>query len=156
MRFVRDEVANLAWAVEHRIESAAGRAVDLVGRAPGPNRGRARGRRRGGLELSTPVPGHWVPLVPVRLGPGGAIRLQRGRVPVRRASRGRPRGRILEPGRRLLIQEEEVLRTGCGVVRRYQSARGDEGRLHTWVGRRKGPGRGEGSSGLVFDHLETD
>jgi len=26
----------------------------------------------------------------------------------------------------------------------------------TWVGRRKGPGRGEGISGLVFDELETD
>ena len=36
-------------------------------------------------------------------------------------------------------------------MRRFQSARGPDGRLHVWVGRRKGPGRGEGSSSLEFD-----
>jgi hypothetical protein len=34
VRFVRDEVANLAWAIEHRIESVAGRPVDLAARTP--------------------------------------------------------------------------------------------------------------------------
>jgi hypothetical protein len=32
--FVRDEAANLAWAVEHRVESATGRPVDLAARRP--------------------------------------------------------------------------------------------------------------------------
>jgi hypothetical protein len=155
VRFVRDEVANLAWALEQRIESAAGRAVDLVGRTPvEPPEPAGDGQWR--LDLSTSVPAQWVPLVPVRLGQGGGIWLQRGRVPVPGGGSRGARGRILEPWRRLLIQEDEVLSTGVRVVRRYQSARGVDGRLHTWVGRRKGPGRGQGSSGLVFDHLETD
>ena len=157
VRFTRDEVANLAWAVEHRVESAAGRPVDLAARAPGQG-GAAEppADDRWRLVLSTPVPDNWVPLVPVRLGPGGAIRLQRGRVPVPGGTSRGARGRILEPERRLLLHEEEVLRTGVRVVRRFQSARDTGGRLHTWVGRRKGPGRGEGTSGLVFDDLETE
>jgi hypothetical protein len=54
----------------------------------------------------------------------------------------------------LLLHEEEIPRAGIRVVRRFQSARDPSGRLHTWVGRRKGPGRGDGSSGLDFDVLE--
>ena len=157
VRFTRDEVANLAWAVEHRVESAAGRPVDLAARARGPaGAAEPAADNRWRLVLSTPVPDHWVPLVPVRLGAGGAIRLQRGRVPVPGGTSRGARGQILEPERRLLLHEEEVLRTGVRVVRRFQSARDTEGRLHTWVGRRKGPGRGEGTSGLVFDDLETE
>ncbi len=156
VRFVRDEVANLAWAVEHRIESAAGRPVDLAARAPAPGRAEHSEDDRWRLVLSTSVPDHWVPLVPVRLGAGGSIRLQRGRVPMPGGPSRGARGRILEPQRRLLMHEDEVLRTGVRVVRRFQSARDTNGRLHTWVGRRKGPGRGEGTSGLVFDELETD
>ena len=156
VRFVRDEVGNLAWAVEHRVESPAGRPVDLAARAPAPADGADQpvDPDRWRLVLSTPVPDHWVPLLPVRLGEGGAIRLQRGRVPVPGGTSRGARGTILEPRRRLLIHEDEVLRTGVRIVRRFQSARDSKGRLHTWIGRRKGPGRGDGSSGLVFDDLE--
>jgi hypothetical protein len=159
VRLVRDEVGNLAWAVERRVESAAGRPVDLTARAASladaPDEP-ATEDDRWRLVLSTAPPEAWVPLVPVRLGAGGAIRLQRGRVPVAgRGTRG-ARGRILEPERRLLLHEEEVLSTDVAIVRRFQSARDQRGRLHTWVGRRKGPTRGQGTSGLVFDVLETD
>jgi hypothetical protein len=157
VRFVRDEVANLAWAVEHRIESAAGRPVDLAARAPAAGVAAEQpDDDRWHLVLSTSVPDQWIPLMPVRLGAGGSIRLQRGRVPVPGGGSRGARGRILEPQRRLLIHEDEVLSTGIRIVRRFQSARDTEGRLHTWVGRRKGPGRGEGASGLTFDELETD
>jgi len=161
VRFVRDEVGNLGWAVEHRIESRAGRPVDLAARdtsplAAGTEPGAHPDDDRWRFVLSTPVRSHWIPLVPVRLGADGAIRLQRGRVPVAGGTTRGARGRILEPDRRLRIHEEEILRTGVRVVRRFQSARDAEGLLHTWVGRRKGPGRGEGTSGLSFDVLETD
>lgn len=158
VRLVRDEVGNLAWAVERRVESAAGRPVDLAARAPAPaeEAAEAGGEDRWRLVLSTAPPDWWVPLVPVRLGAGGAIRLQRGRVPVAGATTRGARGRILEPQRRLLLHEEEVLSTAVGIVRRFQSARDQHGRLHTWVGRRKGPTREQATSGLVFDVLETD
>ena len=165
--FLRDEMANLAWAVESRVESVTGRAVDVAARGGSPPAstavaaGEADDRWR--FVLSTPVPAHWVPLIPVRLteaaGSGatdGTIMFQRGRLPVSGdpgQTRG-ARGRILVPQHRLLIHEEEIPRSGIRVVRRYQSARDAAGRLHTWVGRRKGAGRGEGDSGLRFDVLE--
>jgi hypothetical protein len=80
---------------------------------------------------------------------------QRGRIPVNDnldTTRGAI-GNILMPQHRLIIHEEEIPRAGIRVVRRFQSARDANGHLHTWVGRRKGPGRGEGKSGLVFDKL---
>jgi hypothetical protein len=163
VRFLRDELANLAWAIEQRVESVAGRPVDVAARRGSP----AVERSPGGadewdLVLSTQVPSHWVPLVPVRLvdedggATSGQIMFQRGRVPVS-GQPGESRGafgRILVPDRRLLVHEDEIPRAGIRVVRRFQSARDPAGKLHTWVGRRKGPGRGEGHSGLEFDVLD--
>jgi hypothetical protein len=165
VRFLRDELANVAWAVEDRVESRAGNPVDVAARGPRPV---VETRGRGDdddweLTLSTPVPGHWVPLLPVRLVDDPAqpadraqIMFQRGRVPVPGGS-GRTRGalgEILVPDRRLLIHEDEIPSAGLRVIRRFQSARGADGRLNTWIGRRKGPGRGEGHSGLEFDRLD--
>ena len=55
----------------------------------------------------------------------------------------------------LLLHEEEIPRSGVRVVRRWQSARAPSGRLVTWLGRRKGPGRGDAASGVLFDTLDT-
>jgi hypothetical protein len=149
VRFVRDEAANLAWAVEHRVESVTGRPVDLAARAGAPT-SREAGNDLWRYRLATDVPDNWVPLVPVRIGgDDGPIAFQRGRIEGRGA-----RGTVLEPQTRLLIDEEEVPREGARVVRRFQSARGTDGRLHVWIGRRKGPGRGEGSSRLEFDTID--
>jgi hypothetical protein len=149
VRFLRDEAANLAWAVEHRVESVTGRPVDLAARGGAPTSPAAE-NDRWRFVLSTDVPDNWVPLVPVRIGDeAGPIAFQRGRIEGRGA-----RGHLLEPKTRLLINEEEVPREGARVVRRFQSARGPDGRLHVWIGRRKGPGRGEGSSRLVFDTID--
>jgi hypothetical protein len=65
-----------------------------------------------------------------------------------------PLGRILEPTEDLWIHDEEVPRDGVNVTRSWQLARDPFGRTHLWLGRRKGPGRGEGSSGLRFDIVE--
>jgi hypothetical protein len=161
VRFLRDEMANVAWAVEQRVESPAGRPVDLGARLASAS-SKSADTDQWRYVLGTPVPDNWVPLIPVRLEartglPSGSIMFQRGRMPVP----GTPnqthgaRGKILIPDRRLLLHEEEIPRTGVRVVRRYQSARDSRGRLHTWVARRKGPGRGEGHSGLSFDDLRT-
>lgn len=66
-----------------------------------------------------------------------------------------PKGRLLEPGHELLLRDEEVPREGARVTRSYQYARWIDGSTHLWIGRRKQPGRGEGSSGLQFDILEV-
>jgi hypothetical protein len=153
VRFLRDEAANLAWAVEDRVESVTGRAVDLAARAGAPASAGATGDRWR-YAVATAVPENWVPLVPVRIGGDtGPIAFQRGRVGTGEGTRG-ARGRVLEPRVRLLINEEEIPREGARVVRRFQSARGADGRLHVWVGRQKGPGRGQGSSSLEFDTID--
>ena len=163
IRFIRDEISNVAWAIEHRIESVSGRAVDIAARVQTKamsSVNESTDEDSWSLVLATAVPKNWVPLIPVRLVDTNgqsdeSIMLQRGRVPVGAdgTTRG-AKGFILTPNERLLIHEEEIPSYGVRVVRRYQSARDVKGRLHTWVGRRKGPGRGEGKSGLVFDDLE--
>jgi hypothetical protein len=66
-----------------------------------------------------------------------------------------PKGRILEPRRDLVLYEEEVPRSGLSVVRSYQYARWIDGSTFLRIGRRRQAGKGEGSSGLRFDILET-
>ena len=159
--FLRDEMANLAWAVERLIEGPAERplnrfetylekkrhrereATDKIPAAGAPLRYR----------LSTEIPDYWIPLMPARAGQG--LRLKRGAV---LNTDGLPApvhalGRILNPdrGRALELYEEEVPREGVRVTRNYQYTRWLDGSTHVWIGRRKQIGRGEGSSGLGFD-----
>ena len=159
--FLRDEMANLAWAVERLIESPAERPL---------NRFEAYLEKKRRLErdatekipaageplryrLSTEIPDYWIPLLPARAGEG--LRLKRGAV---LNTDGLPeavhaRGRILtpDPGRPLELYEEEVPREGVRVTRNYQYTRWFDGSTHVWIARRKQIGRGEGSSGLGFD-----
>jgi len=49
------------------------------------------------------------------------------------------------------LPQEEVSRSGVQVIRRWRYARWCDGRTLAWVGRTVEPGRGEGTSGLAFD-----
>jgi hypothetical protein len=157
--FLRDEMANLAWAVERLVEGPAEHAL---------NRFEAhleRKRRRGAdpppqadekplrYRLTTEVPDYWVPLMPVRKEDG--LRLARGAVLKTDGSREpvKALGRILESGHALALYEEEVPREGLRVTRHYELTRWIDGSTHLWIGRRKQAGRGEGSSGLRFDSV---
>lgn len=164
--FLRDEMANVAWGVEKIVESAAGRPLDRyeayqetrrrLEEANPPQTPEGDQTQPLPYRLGTTVPDYWIPLLPVT--DGTSLKLKRGAIPDFNAGE-RPRliepmGRILEPGRELLLQEEEVPREGARVTRTYQYARWIDGSTHLWVGRRKEPGRGEGSSGLQFDVAE--
>jgi hypothetical protein len=166
---LRDEMANMAWAVERIVESPIDRPL---------NRSEAYHRERQAqaqasatpaqsqaapstatpppltYRLATEIPAHWLPLYPVRPDPASpAVRLRRS---------GQPWGRLLAPGQDqttapapLLVHEEEVPRSGARVGRAYQYTRWVDGRTYLWLGRRKGAGQGEGSSGLRFDTLDS-
>jgi len=102
--------------------------------------------------LQTPVPRNWIPLLPKKIEATGLRWLARGAM--RDPAGGAPippRGRLLEPGVPLDLHDEEVPRTGARVTRLWTLGRASNGRTHLWRGRRKGPGRREGSSGLRFD-----
>lgn len=157
---MRDELANLGWAVERRLESPLEVGRETVQDVPGPTSTPNEPRETPVYRLATPVPSHWVPLLPVRVSETSAeVRLARGAV---LDLDGVPhvvsaQAQILEvgdPSGRLLIREEEVPREGLIVRRSYQAARWYDGRLFVWAGNRASVGRGEASSGLAFDSLE--
>ena len=164
--FLRDEMANLAWAVERLVESPSERPLNRFEMHAEMQRRRellsperpAPAGEQLHYRLSTEVPDYWIPLMPVSTGQG--LRLRRGAV---LKTQGSPEpaygiGRILTPetGRALELFEEEIPREGVRVTRSYQCTRWLDGSTHLWIGRRKEIGRGEGSSGLRFDAAESD
>lgn len=158
---LRDEMANMAWGVERTVEGLGGRRVNRHEsyaqqlRADGAAAQEAAASPRPRYRLGTSVPDFWIPLLPVQAG--AAVRLRRGALPgAAPGATSPPRGRILAPGQELLLPDEEVPREGARVTRTYQHARWGDGSTHLWAGRRKQPGRGEGSSGLRFDVLDSD
>jgi hypothetical protein len=157
---LRDEMANMAWGVERIVESRTGTAIDrrdayqAAHGAPQQAVAAQAGSSRISYRLATEVPDYWIPLVPVSESPNGAIRLRRGMVPRPDSLPAVALGRLLTPGSPLALHDEEVPRAGARVTRSWQYARWLNGSTHLWVGRRKGQGRGEGSSGLRFDAVE--
>ncbi|MEV0172153.1 hypothetical protein AB0I00_13665 [Streptomyces sp. NPDC050803] len=158
--FVRDEMANLAWAVERTVQSATGRPRQRVDERPdltppGPS------DIPGALayRLLSTVPYHWIPLVPVPLAPGAdAIRFRRGRVTLPTAHgplHTKAAGRLLEPEvNRVYFRDEEIPRSGVTATRVPVTTRGHDGRTYRWTGRRVRAGQGEAASGLAFDGVE--
>lgn len=159
--FLRDEVANLAWGVERLVESATERPLNRFEayleqerrhqQAPPPQP--AATAEMLCYQLMSALPDYWIPLMPVKTEQG--LRLRRGTVLKTDGSLAtvRAQGRILESSQQLSLFEEEVPREGVRVTRSYQFTRWIDGSAHLWIGRRKGAGSGEGSSGLRFDLL---
>lgn len=173
----RDEMANMVWGIEDVIPSlvdggtngfeAAGnleRHVLSLAEPESPPGPKAKIRYR----LGTRVSENWIPFIPVHLpGSNREIRLQRATMPRLipgtpdnlKTNHVEPRGQILragldaKPRQPYFIHEEEVPRAGVVVTRTYRRTRWRDGRIYTWLGRRKQTGRGQGSSGLKFDQI---
>ena len=156
--FVRDEMANMAWAVERTVPSAAGAGIDgnayadEVAGPPPSEPALAEGadiRYRLGIE----PPWNWHPFIPVHIpGQSRSVRLQRARL----SAGERPiQGVIIDEPSPYFVNEEEVPRSGRLITRGFQRCRWTDGRVVVWLGRRSRTGRGEGASGLVFDHIEA-
>jgi hypothetical protein len=155
--FARDEGANLAWAIERRIESPLGEAIDRreAARRSGTAPERAAGAWR--YRVESPTPPHWIPLVPVVQGGKAQYKLRRGTMEQWQllgvnAAAG-AQGTLLEPAQPLYLCEEEVPSEGIVVTRAWQMARNTHGSLLVWLGRRKRVGKGEARSGLRYDRI---
>jgi hypothetical protein len=160
VRFLRDEQANMVWAVEVTTENGVGRpwngrerALDVP--APVPPATTAAPLR---YQLQTTLPINWIPFVPVQLD------LQRRAVALERAAMQRvvdgalttvqPVGRVLAPTNvtsRYRVRDEEVERSGTRVLRAARRPRWIDGSTHVWISRRQRRGAGEGVSGLKYD-----
>ncbi|MFJ2006717.1 hypothetical protein [Streptomyces chartreusis] len=173
--YLRDEMANVAWAVEDLVPDGDGHAVDRLQQwfdvraaaaaftQPG-GQGSADDTKAPRYVVSTQVPTHWFPLVAEQLPNGESIRLRLtavARLVDGELQLAEPAGRLLsdvpiapdEEGERLWLCEEEVPRAGVQVTRAAQLARTHNGGTLTWIGRRASPGAGEGASGLRHDVL---
>jgi hypothetical protein len=165
--FMRDEMANVAWAIERSLETPVEQSVPRTDtttpRQDSASDTGAPPPRAGLLPrylLSSTVPSHWIPLLPVQLAqpPDKIIsRLKRGAVlqPDGSQQIHSARGRILNKDADLLMFDEEVPREGIHVARHYQLARWIDGSTWVWMALHKEVGRGEGSSGLRFDSVDT-
>ena len=176
---LRDEVANMVWAVESQIPLASGRSkagkrageelhsklqqlADDEGSAVSPLPATAAVR----YEIVNSVPENWIPLVPVHVpGSNREVQLQRAAMPRfltgddRNPRKIEPRTSLMREGLEdtprapYFLHEEEVSRAGIVVRKGFQRTRWYNGRVCTWLGIRKEVGKGSGSSGLAFDQL---
>lgn len=159
--FARDEMANMAWAVERRVSEATGDSVELTERPVDASIGweHVGSAVPDGMlayRLATPVPDHWLPLVPVPDADGGEGVVLERRTVRRITGSGpvdvTPSGRLgVELDR---IDEGSIPRSGVAVHRSWQLARWTDGSTHLWIGRRRQVGRGPEHSGLRFDVVD--
>lgn len=157
--FLRDEMADLAWAVEARVEDNLGRAADRRAAWVGHRQLPPGDPALPAYRVETIVPDYWIPLAPEQLDPP-SIRLRLVPMEVDDGGIPRtvdPRGRLLttsDDDGRLWLFEEELPREGTLVDRIHRYARWQGGRCALWTARRRRTGGGEGSSGLRFDVLD--
>ena len=144
---MRDEAANLAWAIEEQVEQPDGSVRDRrqqwLALRETAGAGVADGAWRYVLEEQTPP--FWLPLLPEVERQRVTGYLRRGRMrswdelgTLATALAG-PQGRMMAPAAPLRIHDETVPRGGVELTRAFQAARGADGRLVVWVGRRKRP-----------------
>lgn len=172
--FIRDEMANLAWGVEHRSAGASGAPVERALEASRQIRHQRFvedvGDARLIYRLMTSVPTNWIPFEPVSAGASGTqnydVAFER-RTLLRILEDGsseevHPQGLLMrsdlsrsvdtEPP--LRIPDEEVGRDGAIVTRSVQYGRWLGGASFVWIGRSKRIGRGEGASNLAYDRSD--
>jgi hypothetical protein len=173
--FVRDETADMVWAIEQRIPDGldgsrdAAQASVLLRQLLAPDEPAAVDGTATTAALryilQTEVAENWIPFIPVHLsGQLRAIQLQRG---VMRRTIGptdsliRPLTSILRPGiddddvrlAPYYVHEEEVSQAGVVVEGMLRRGRRYDGTPVVWNARRVGSGRGTGRSGLTFDEV---
>jgi hypothetical protein len=148
--FLRDEMANSAWAVERSVSGPSGATRNRrdEGYPPPFQRGFDPAAELDYL-LETEVPAWWIPFLPYSTG-YATIALAKGLMlhddqPVE------PLGVVLRPGEPMALRDEEIPREGVRLRRVPTLARRVDGSYARWITRRVTVGRGEGSSGLAFD-----
>ena len=120
--FLRDEMANLAWAVERSVQGPSGAARDRARERDDPPAAGARVRstRRSSTTCCRPAcPARWIPYLPRSSG-YRAIELVQGGMPDADGTPVPPLGRLLNTGDVRTLKDAEIPREGI-VVRRQPS-----------------------------------
>lgn len=135
--FVRDEAANLAWALQ------------LLPQAATPAMVAAAAASAGDLTYVpiTAPPDDRIPLV--MTGTDGERLLVRGKLTGQKTG---PQGNLLPVNMR--VRDEELPDAGLTLERRYELGRTPDGVMHLWVSKVKRMGARLPASGLTFDGLQ--
>jgi hypothetical protein len=155
--FMRDEMANIAWAVEHVVQGPIEQRIELGVAADAPQASLPTPGGQPDYRLATDVPSNWTPLLPQRTATNPpSLRLVRGAMLAPDGSnvRREARGELLNASARLALFDEEIPREGVRVTRQFERTRWIDGTTLLWIGVRKQVGKGEGSSALRFDNAE--
>jgi hypothetical protein len=180
IKFLRDETANLAWAVEKTYRTLYGEPVSGYEHYLSKNKNEeivndgniisnASSSKPVKYTLMTTVPWNWIPFIPIHtnkflpesmtnLPSYSHIKLQRGAMIDPETKKViRPNSRLLDNVQpRYYIDESEIPRSGIVVSEKYQRTVWHNGRVFLWIGRKKFTGTGEGSSGLTFDSIPLE
>ena len=154
VNFLRDEMANMIWAVEKVVPSHAGKGISgdemaMNNDTSGASVVNAPIR----YVLGTTVPDNWIPFIPVHIeGSNSEIRLQRARMPGAKGALGTI---LTEKTAPYYIDEEIISRSGIQVSISAQRTRWYNGKTYLWFGRKKEANTGEGWSKLRFDQVEN-
>jgi hypothetical protein len=154
--FIRDEMANMAWAVERKVQGASGSARDRARErdTPKPQLPGQVSTADLDYQLQTSVPGRWIPYLP-RATRYRAIDLVQGRIPAAVGPFPVPLGVLLNRDDLKVIKDAEVPREGLLVRRQRSVTRLPDGRYICWTTRRTSVGRGDGASGLAYDNAHS-
>ena len=148
--FLRDEMANMVWAVEQTVQGRSGDPRPR-GSEPQPEPDpwpQDLSPEERVYRLQTAVPAHWIPLVPVAMTPG-RLSLRKGAL-LRDGEPVLPAGVTLAPTP-LTFPGEELPREGVHLRAVPVLARRADGSYARWAAYRVRTGRGEASSRLAWD-----
>jgi len=177
IELARDEVANMAWAIERTIPSVVGsgrsgkdearETLAYQQQLVGPGTPPMPYAANIAYQAMTTVPENWIPFSPVHV-PGSVREIQLQRSRMLRLLQGSapvkvpPRSTLIRQGldvpppngpQPYFLHEEEVPRAGVTVSESFRRTRWTKGETYVWLGVQKETGRGERSSGLAFDSL---
>ncbi len=158
--YFRDDMAAMAWGVEHDVQGELDRATDpyaaylrRIAADPVPPPPPPPGGVKIAYTLETTVPDNWIPLVPVQTA-AGELFLRRGTMEVPTSTGPleiTARAALLEPEHPYFLADRYLARTGREGTRYFRRTRWSDGSTFVWMARRLRPGRGQGWSGLAYD-----
>jgi len=149
LHLLRDETADMAWAIERIVENTIGTPITLN---PTPEATTPTNPPVPlAYELATALPANWFPLLPI---PSNELVLVAGTV---EGSSQTPATLLLQQlsSNELQLPQHEISRAGLKLQRVACRTRTREGSSTLWVARRRHIGAGEASSGLRYDQAQT-
>jgi hypothetical protein len=161
--FLRDNMAAMAWAVEHDLHGTLDAPVDAyqaylarVARDPVPNPVAQPGDPPVRYSVESVIPDNWIPMIPVITAAGQRV-FRRGLIehPEGSAFTASPaHASVLEPGAPFYLTDRIITSIGTVASAGFRRARGVDGTTYLWHARSSKPGTGPGWSGLRFDYLQ--